>query len=176
MALPPPADPAVPAVPPPPLWVARAAALGLNPDETILYELMTNFYLFSEQQYECLKEQGGYGTLADLNQWQYKDIKDWCTAISARPATRGGRTFGDLKIKQLQGIAWWATDCILRDIPLDVDAFKANEEEYRANAAYSYLETEADDVDIDKPEKFKYKNWIAWEESVYMYFDSIMNL
>ena len=90
-----------------------------------------------------------------------------------RPATRGGSTSGDLKIKQLQGIAQWVTDCI---IPLKVNVFKANEEVFKANAAYAYRESEANDVTIDKPEKFEYKNWIAWEESFYMYFDSLLNL
>ena len=149
---------------------------SFNDNETILYELMVNTLNFTENQYVCLRTQGGYGTLRDLNQWKHKDIKDWCNTMSTRSVTRGRRTFGDLKIKQLQGIAWWVTDCILRNINLDVDDFKAKEEEYRANAAYAYLDTEADDVSIDKPEKFEYKNWIAWEESVYLYFDSLSNL
>ncbi len=178
MALPPPHDPLQNPLPQPalPLWLQRANTLGLTDNETVLYELMVNFLNFTENQYICLRDQGGYGKLRDLNQWKHKDIRDWCNTMSTRPATRGRRTFGDLKIKQLQGIAWWVTDCILRNIPLDVDVFKANEEEFRANAAYAYLEKEADDVSIDKPEKFEYKNWIAWEESVYMYFDSLLNL
>ena len=117
MALPPPADPLNNPPPPPvlPLWLQRANNLGLNDNETVLFELMVNFLNFTENQYVCLREQGGYGTLRDLNQWKYKDIRDWCNAMSTRPTTRGGRTFGDLKIKQLQGIAWWVTDCILSD-------------------------------------------------------------
>ena len=167
---------AVPVAPALPQWQVRAQALGLNPDETVLYELMVNFLNFTEGQYTSLREHGGYGTLRDLNQWRYKDIKDWCVAMSNRPNVRGGRTYGDLKIRQLQAIAWWVTDCTLRNVPLDVNEFKANADDYKENAEYSYLESQADDVNIDKPAKFDYKNWIAWEESVYLYFDSIYNL
>ena len=160
MALPPPNDPLANPSPPSalPAWIQRVNALGLNGDETVLYELMVNTLNFTENQYVCLRTQVGYGTLHHLIQWKHKDTKDWCTIMSKLPTTRGGRTFGDLKIKQLQGIAWWVTDCILRDIGLDVDVFKASEQEYRANAEYDYLEFQSGDVTINKPEKFEFKN------------------
>ena len=95
------------ALPPTPAaWVARATALRLTPDESLLFEVMTNHHNFTEDQYLNLRDQGGYGTLEDLNQWAYKDIRQWCTNTSALPVTRGGRTFGDLKVRQLQAIAW----------------------------------------------------------------------
>ena len=179
MAAQPPAQ--VPVQPPAqaqvPAWQNRAIALGLNDDETVLFELMVNTLNFTEGQYTTLRDQGGYGTLRDLNQWRHKEIYDWCVALSGtRSAARGGHTYGDLKIKQLQGIAWWVTDRCLRSLPLDVDDFKGKEEEYRANAQFAYLKSKSDDVTLDKPGKFEYKNWIAWEETVYLYFDSITNL
>ena len=70
-----PAPPQAPPAPPVANWMARAQALGLNADESILFEVMTNFHNFTEAQYESLRDQGGYGTLDDLNQWSYKDIK-----------------------------------------------------------------------------------------------------
>ena len=180
MALPPPAaPPIVPPVGPPiiPQWQIEATTLGLDPDEAILYELMTNFHSFTQDQYIALKEQGGYSTLADLDQWQHKDIKDWCVSITARAINRGGRTFGDLKIKQLQGIAWWATDTLLRNQVLDVNEYKANPDDYKFNAELDYRETKkANTIKVDKPEKFDYKKWIEWEVSVDSYFKSITNL
>ena len=144
------------AIPPPPAaWIARAQALGLNHDESILFEVMTNFLTFSDEQYMTLRDQGGYGTLRDLNQWSYKDIRQWCTTMSTRPINRGGRTFGDLKIRQLQGLAWWVTDCRLRSKPLNVDEYKADEEAYRLNAEMDYRESKADAVTVDKPSKFE---------------------
>ena len=57
------------AIPPPPAnWMNRAQALGLSPEDTILFEVMTHFHSFTEAQYESLRDQGGYGTLDDLNQ------------------------------------------------------------------------------------------------------------
>ena len=158
-----------------PKWVQRVEALALEDGEAVLFELMTNFHSFTEAQYLSLRNHGGYGTLRDY-QWRYKDIKDWCSAMTTRPANRGGRTYGDLKVKQLQGISWWVTDCTLRNKELNVNEYKADPDRYRMNAEYDYLESMNDDVSIDKPEKFEYKNWIPWEESVYMYFDSITNL
>jgi hypothetical protein len=138
---------------------------------------MTNFHSFTQGHYIALKEQGGYSTLADLDQWQHKDIKDWCVAVTARAINRGGRTFGDLKIKQLQGIAWWATDTLLRNQVLDVNEYKANPDDYKFNVELDYRETKkANTIKVDKPEKFDYKKWIEWEVSVDSYFKSITNL
>ena len=173
----PPAPPAVQVPPPVPVWLQQATALGLIPGEQILFELMTNFHTFSMQQYVCLRDLGGYGTLEDLNQWQHKDIKEWCKSMSALAVNRGGRTFGDLKIKQLQGIAWWVSDCFLRRVTPHVAEYKADADNYRINAELDYRESKSKDtIKVDKPEKFDYKKWIEWEVSVYMYFDSVKNL
>ena len=167
-----------PPVPPPlPAWLVQANNLHLDADEIILFELMVNFHNFTQAQYVCLRNIGGYGTLMDLNQWRYKDIRKWCETMTTTAVNRGGRTFGDLKIKQLQGIAWWVSDSVLRNaIPLDVDVYKADADNYKLNAELDHLDNEKDTVEVDKPSKFEYKNWIEWEESVQMYFDSKNNL
>jgi len=36
------------------------------------------------------------------------------------------------------------------------------------------VETENDDA-ADKPDKFKYSSWTKWEESVYIYLDSVVS-
>ena len=67
--------PPAPLVPPPiPAWMVQANVLALDPDETILYELMVNFHNFTHLQYVCLCNVGGYGNLMDLNQWSHKHI------------------------------------------------------------------------------------------------------
>ena len=150
--------------------------MGLSAEETVLYELMVNFHNFTQQQYVCLRDIGGYSTLEDLVQWRYKAICKWCETMSSLAVNRGGRTFGDLKIKQLQGIAWWATDSSLRNLPLDVNIYKTDANVYKMNAELDHLDSEKDAITVDKPKKFQYKDWIEWEESVYMYFDSLKNL
>lgn len=158
------------------MWQVQAQALGLNPGEMELYELMVNFHNFTHQQFVCLRDIGGYSTLEDLVQWRYKSIRKWCETMSSMTVARGGRTFGDLKIKQLQGIAWWATDRSLRNLPIDVNDYKASPDVFKLNAELDHLDSEQDTVSVDKPKKFAYKDWIEWEESVYMYFDSLKNL
>ena len=69
----PPANPPIvvqilPPQPPAPAWQVQALNMGLSPDETVLYELMTNFHSFTQQQYVYLRDIGEYGTLRDLNQ------------------------------------------------------------------------------------------------------------
>ena len=161
--------------PPQPAWLVAATGLGLNPDEQELYELMVNHLRFTHEQYVCLRNLGGYGTLRDLDQWGYKDIRDWCQNMARVTQNRGGRTFGDLKVKQLQAISWYVTDTLLRGQLIDVDEFKAQPGEYRMRAEFDYNNSQDKTVIVDKPAKFEYKKWIGWEESVYRYFDSVKN-
>ena len=102
-------------------WQIICNTINLNPDESILYELTVNHLRFTEAQYVCVRDKGGYGTLADFNQWRYKDIRKWCETMSSGTVRAGGRTFVDFKVKQLQGIAWCVTDFLLRNSPLDAN-------------------------------------------------------
>ena len=164
------------AVPPQqPAWLAAANGLGLNQDEIELYELMVNHLRFTHDQYVCLRNQGGYSTLRDLDQWGHQAITTWCSNMSRLALNRGGRTFGDLKVKQLQAMSWYVTDTLLRGQVIDVDEFKAQSDEYRLRAQYAFDNSQDTSVAVDKPAKFEYKKWIGWEESVYRYFDSILN-
>ena len=81
-----------------------------------------------------------------------------------------------MKVRQLQAIAWWVTDCKLRNNPLDPNEYKADSDSYRLNAEMDFRESKKEQATIDKPSTFEYKDWIKWEESVHMYFDSMDNL
>ena len=155
-------------------WLTDAIAYGLTMEEQYLYELMVVTLRFTHDQYVCLKEQGGYSKMADLNQWKYKEISAWCHDMGILTLAQGGRTFGDLKVRQLQAIAWYVTDTLLRGQMIDVDEFKLDPKEYRTRAAFDYTNSQSA-VTLDKPAKFEYKNWISWEESVYQYLDSNKN-
>ena len=45
---------------------------------------------------------------------KFADIKYWCQIKSKIPASRGGLSYGDRKIKFLQELAWWVTYLTLR--------------------------------------------------------------
>ena len=153
-----------------PQWRVRANSLNLDVQQSELYELLCNFHSFSHDQYVCLMNQGGYDTLRSMYNWRHKDIYKWCVSMSSLNVNRGGRTFQQNRVRQLQGIAWYVTDCIRRSKQVDVDEYKGNPDEYKDCAEVDYLEGKQDGVSVSKPEKFEYKNWIEWEESVYTYF------
>ena len=67
---------------PAPAWLTAALAAGLTMEEQYLYELMVATLNFTHAQYLCLKDQGGYSKMADLNQWKYKEISGWCHNMS----------------------------------------------------------------------------------------------
>lgn len=158
-----------------PQWGVRANALGLNEAQRELYELLVNFHAFTHEQYVCLKDMGGYDTLLSMQNWRHKDIYKWCSAMRSLNVNRGGRTFQENRVRILQGIAWFVTDCTRRGKQVDVNDYKDNPEEYKLCAETDYQEGEHDAPPVSKPEKFSYKTWIEWEESVYTYFDSMNN-
>ena len=170
------APPAVIAAPAIPTWQANANALGLNPPQMELYELLVNFHNFTHEQYVCLMNTGGYSTLMDFVGWGHKAIRKWCENITSLSHTRGGRTFGDNKIKQLQGVAWYVNDCQLRATVKDIDGdYKPNSVIYKQNAEMDHLGQQHETVTVNKPAPFSYENWIKWEDSIYTYFDSERN-
>lgn len=143
-----------------PQWGARANALGLNEAQRELYELLVNFHAFTHEQYVCLKDMGGYDTLLSMQNWRHKDIYKWCSAMRSLNVNRGGRTFQENRVRILQGIAWFVTDCTRRGKQVDVNDYKDNPEEYKLCAETDYQEGEHDAPPVSKPEKFSYKTWI----------------
>ena len=55
-----------------------------------------------------------------LVHWNFKSIRAWCEAKSKMPVNRGGCTYGDRKIKCIQGIAYWCTNASLTGDQLDI--------------------------------------------------------
>ena len=114
----------------------------------------------------------GYMTLSDLVDWEYKDVRSLLENLSNRPTSRGGQQFGDRRIKQLQALSWFITDRNRRGLTYDLDLYQAE-----ANTYIKFAKIDSQigkDDTADKPEKFKYSNWIKWEESVYIYLNSII--
>jgi len=93
--------------------------------------------------------------------------------MSNLPANRGGQQFGDRRIKQLQALAWFLTDRALRGLDFNLNLYKQEAVQY-----ISYAEIDAEsskDEAAEKSAKFKYAQWARWEESVYLYLDSIIS-
>ena len=166
-------QPAPAAAPPPPLpqWVIEADTLGLQGEHRQLHQLLREFHHFNKDQCTKLRAEG-YSSLSDLVNWKYKEIRSLLENLSNRPTTRGGQHFGDRRIRELQALSWFLTDRSRRGLSFDLDLYRQEATEYISFAA---IDSEiASDEAADKPDKFKYANWSKWEESVYIYLDSIV--
>ena len=167
-----PAPPAAEAPPPLPQWVSEADTLNLQGEHRLLYELLRDFHSFDREQCAKLRAEG-YSSLSDLVNWKYKDIRSLLENLSNRPSTRGGQQFGDRRIKELQALSWFLTDRYRRGLSFDLSLYREEASEY---ITFAEIDSEiANDEAADKPEKFKYSSWNKWEESVYIYLDSIVS-
>ena len=80
--------------------------------------------------------------------------------------------FGDRRIKQLQALSWFVTDRDRRGMTYDLELYQA---EVNAYIKFAKIDSQiGKDNAADKPDKFKYSNWNKWEESVYIYLNSII--
>ena len=63
-----------------------------------LLKKITNILSLSVNQREVLSDEG-YDTISTIVHWKYDDILEWYTTKSKLTTTRGGASYGDLKIK-----------------------------------------------------------------------------
>ena len=86
---------------------------------------ITNVLGLSVKQCEVLYNDGYYSIYTIIH-WKYDKIREWFTTKYNFTTTRGGASYGDLKIKCLQALAWWANDLILRVKQMVLSEFEAN--------------------------------------------------
>ena len=156
--------------------VRAALAAQLVVDRADILNVLENVCHLTRSQRETLVNDG-YDTARSLVHWNFKSIRAWCEAKSKMPVNRGGCTYGDRKIKCIQGIAYWCTNASLTGDQLDiVNKFDDDAlDESIIESELDYNETKKDAV-LDKPDKFSHEKWQEWEESVYNYFSSFRNV
>jgi len=60
-----------------------------------------------------------------------------------------------------------------RGLSFDLDLYRQEANQY---ISFAEIDSEIDkDETADKPDKFKYANWNKWEESVYIYLNSVVS-
>ena len=69
-------------------------------------------------------------------------------------------------------MSWFLTDRSRRGLSFHLDLYRQEANEYISFVQID-AETENDGA-ADKPDKFSYSSWNKWEESVYIYLDSII--
>ncbi len=147
-------------------WETEADQLGLQGEHRHLYKLLRDFHGFKKEQCITLHDQG-YMTLSDLVDWKYQDVRSLLENLSNRPTSRGGQQFGDRRSKQLQALSWFVTDRDRLRLTYNLELYQAEVNTY---IKFAKIDSQiGKDDTADKPEKFKYSNWIEWEESVYIY-------
>ncbi len=163
--------PAPPAIPIQPTWEIEANQLQLQGEHHRLYKLLRDFHGFKKEQCLTLRDQG-YMTLSDLVDWEYKDVRSLLENLSNRPSSRGGQQFGDKRIKQLQALSWFVTDRDRRGLSYYLELYQA---EVKMYIKFAKIDSQIGKEEVaDKPEKFKYSNWTKWEESLYIYLNSVI--
>ena len=103
-------------------------------------------------------------------------IKTWCSDKTKLALNCFGCTYCDLRVKSLQGLAWWCTDHHLHGRNLDL-ASEFNGTflvDSREEAKLDYAESKKDAI-VDKPKIFDAKKWYDWSESVFNYFNAMKN-
>ena len=65
-------------------------------------------------------------------------------------------TYGDLKIKKLQGLAWYVMDCTLRGEDFDEAYYVDNISETMTDVELDA--TKGDETNLEKPTKFSYNS------------------
>ena len=146
-------------------------AFYLQGEHRLLHELLRTFHNFTREQCTKLGAEG-YSSLSDLINWRYKDSRSLLENFPNRPTTRGGQKYGDKKINDLQALSWFITDRSRRGLTFDLKLYRQEADQY---IHFAEVGSEiGNDEAADKPERFKYANWNKWEESVYIYLDSIV--
>jgi len=73
----------------------------------------------------------------------------------------------------MHALSCFITDRNRRGLSYDLELYRNEATQY---ISFADIDSEIDkDEAADKPEKFKYANWNKWEESVYIYLDSIVS-
>ena len=150
-------------------------AAALNPAQQDFRNCLANVLGFTARQVTTLVADG-YDTADDIIHWNFSDITKWCSAKTSLQILRGGCTYGDLRVKNLQGLAWWCTDRSLRGKQIDVatDFNAAILIDSRDEARLEHDESKVEST-LKKPEIFSSEKWVDWAESVYNYFSGTKN-
>ena len=154
---------------------AGAAGIALGQPQQDFQDCLANVLNFNARQITTLVGDG-FERAEDLVGWTYPEIKTWCADKTKLHLNRGGCTYGDLRVKSLQGLAWWCNDRQLRGRAIDLAADFDNTVlvDSREEAKLEYEEEQQEPV-VDKPKAFDPKKWHDWSESVDNYFTSMKN-
>ena len=133
--------------------------------------LLEGFYNITRIQATKVIDEG-YDSLTEFIYWYHEDVKAWCTGKTKLSPTRGGCSFGDPKIKNIQALAYWATDLHKRGVAFIPRTFTPDIlVEYKKLLRVQQLASkQSSDVEIPKP--LQNEKWETWETALNNYLMS----
>ena len=117
-----------------------------------------------------------HSLISTIIHWKYDKISECFTTKYKLTTTIGGKSYLYQKIKCLQVLLWWATDLTLRGKYIFLAYFDAT------MMVYCIYEEKLDyydwkkDPDIEKLDKLSHRKWVAYNEMVYTYFNTMKNI
>ena len=138
----------------------------MNDKEEEFQNCLEQILNYSRSQINTLINDG-FESALDVIGWKYKEVKDWCEAKTKLAQNRGGCIYGEVRVRNLQGLVWWCNDRHLRGRALDLEnEFDINALAMARDEAKLDYEESMQSVIIDNPGKFDSKRWHDWAELV----------
>ena len=105
----------------------------------------------------------GYDSQESVIYLKFTGIKEWCQIKSRIPASRGGVSYGDRKIKCLEALAWWVIDLTLWGKIIDLNNFKTDIlDNAIEESRLDFEDTRDGKGDLRKPKDFSHEKWTQW--------------
>ena len=98
----------------------------------------------------------GWDRFAEFQGFNYDRIQTWVRESNHLPASRGGYYFGSVAMENLQDLAYWVNQMVLRGHTLVCDGFDdAMMRQFMDDAKIHYAKSKQDS-NAQTPSKFKY--------------------
>ena len=152
----------------PSLFRNRIVTMAAAPPNDLVTTICDNVLSLASSQKDAIVN-NGWACLADFQGFKYDRIQTWVREINRLPVSRGGCYFGSVAMAKLQGLTYWANKILLSGHTLVCNGLdSAMMRKLMDDAEIHYAESKRDS-DAQTPSKFKYDEWIDWQQSVITY-------
>ena len=157
------------------LFQNRIVTMDAEPPNNLVTTVCDNVLSLTASQREAIVN-NGWDRFADFQGSNYNRIQTWAREINRLPASCGGCYLGSLAMAKLQGLTYWVNQMLLRGYTLVCDGFDAAMIRQLMDDAEIHYSKSKRDSNAQTPFKFKYDEWIEWQQSVLTYFTSKKSL
>ena len=113
-----------------------------------------------------------WARLSDFQGFNYDRIQTWARKITRLPTSGGVCYFRSVVVAKLQGLSYWVNQMLLSGHNIFCDGFDAAMMRQSMNDAEIHYAKSKQDSDAQTPSKFKYDEWIDWQQSIITYLTS----